>query len=57
VEQQANNTIDITETVGTTLNVPRKLWKRLRLYAAREEVSQQSIWLDALSEYLRKRAA
>lgn len=43
--------------MGTTLNVPKPLWKRLRVFAAQKEVSQQSVWLEALAEYLGKKTA
>lgn len=44
-------------TVGTTLNVPVALWKRLRNHSTEARVSQQEIWLAALAEYLNERRA
>lgn len=61
VTQSHNNATKIRphggRTVGTTLNVPFALWKRLRNHATDVQMSQQQIWIDALSEYLDERKA
>jgi hypothetical protein len=41
-----------TETVGTTLNVPVSLWKRVRNLATHRRVHAQSLWIESMTQYL-----
>lgn len=52
---QQNNKPKVAQkepTVGTTLNVPESVWKRLRNLATNLRTSQQSLWIQALREFL-----
>jgi hypothetical protein len=55
VEQNNGPTVARTEeTVGTTLMVPVDTWKALRTLATDRRVSQQSLWLQAMTEFLER---
>jgi hypothetical protein len=46
----------VPATVGTTLNVPTELWRRLRNHSTDVRTSQQAIWLAAMTQYLDRQA-
>lgn len=54
---QHSNKETLTQTeerVGTTLRVPKSLWKRLRNAATDMEINQEAIWFQALTEFLER---
>lgn len=43
-----------TATVTTTVAVPESLWKRVRNMATERRVSANSLWLQAMTEFLER---
>ena len=56
MEQQSNKetVARAEEVVGTTLQVPVEIWRRLRGMATDRRVSAQSLWLRAMADFLER---
>lgn len=42
------------EVVGTTIQVPIEIWRRMRNLATDRRVTAQSLWLRAMGEFLER---
>jgi predicted DNA-binding ribbon-helix-helix protein len=42
------------EMVATTVSLPEPLWKAVKMLAADRRVSAQSIWIEAIQQYLER---